>query len=96
MNATAPRQRAMAERFANEHCLESTARFMEIAEEAGLHPVTMAVAWSKQHDFVASTIVGATHEDQLNVIFDAAGLELEPLVLERINEVSREIRYPMG
>ena len=96
MNATAPRQRAMAERFANDRCLASTARFMAIAEEAGLHPVTMAIAWSKQHDFVASTIVGATHEDQLDVIFDAAGLELESSVLERIDEVSAEIRYPMG
>ncbi len=96
MNATEPRQRAMAERFANGRCLESTDRFMGIAAEAGLHPVTMAIAWSKQHDFVASTIVGATHEDQLDVIFDAAGLELESGVLERIDEVSREIRYPMG
>ena len=56
----------------------------------------MAIAWSKQHDFVASTIVGATGEDQLDVIFDAAGLELAPSVLERIDEVSAEIRYPMG
>ena len=86
----------MADRFANDRCLESTARFMAIAEEAGLHPVTMAIAWSKQHDFVAATIVGATHEDQLNVIFDAAGLELAASVLEHIDEVSGEIRYPMG
>ena len=96
MTSTAPRQRAMAERFANKRCLTSTARFMAIAEEAGLHPVTMAIAWSKQHDFVASTIVGATNEDQLNVIFDAAGLILEQEVLERIDEVSLEIPYPMG
>ena len=69
---------------------------MAIAEEAGVHPVTMAVAWSKQHDFVASTIVGATSVDQLEVIFDAAGLVLKREVLERIDEVSREIPYPMG
>lgn len=96
MDATAPRQRAMAERFANERCLTSTARFMAIAEEAGVHPVTMAVAWSKQHDFVASTIVGATSVNQLEVIFDAAGLVLKREVLERIDQVSREIPYPMG
>lgn len=86
----------MAERFANERCLASTARFIAIAEEAGLHPVTMAIAWSKQHDFVASTIAGATNEDQLGVIFDAAGLILEQEILDRIDEVSREIPYPMG
>ena len=96
MTSTAPRQRAMAERFANERCLASTARFIAIAEEAGLHPVTMAIAWSKQHDFVASTIAGATNENQLDVIFDAAGLILEREILDRIDEVSREIPYPMG
>ncbi len=96
MDASGPRQRAMVDRFANDQCLASTERFMKIAQEAGLHPVTMAIAWSKQHDFVASTIVGATHEDQLEVILAAAGLELSAEVLEQVDEVSREIRYPMG
>ena len=96
MDATGERQRAMADRFANERCLASTARFLEIARSAGLHPVTLAVAWSKQHEFVASTIVGATHEDQLDPILAAAGLELSKEVLEQIDEVSRAIRYPMG
>ncbi len=96
MESSGPRQRAMVDRFANERCLASSERFVAIAAEAGLHQVTMAIAWSKQHDFVASTIVGATHEDQLDAIFAAAGVELPPEVLERIDEVSREIRYPMG
>lgn len=96
MNSSGPRQRAMVDRFANAQCLASTARFLEIAEGAGLHPVTLAIAWSKQHKCVASTIVGATHEDQLDDILAAAGLELPTEVLEQIDEVSREIRYPMG
>ena len=96
LGAAGPRQKAMAERFVNEQTLASTKQFMEIAAEAGLHPVTMAIAWSKQHDYVASTIVGATHVDQLGVIVDAAGLELPSAVLGMIDGVSREIRYPMG
>ena len=59
----------MAGRFVNEKTLASTARFMTIAAKAGITPVTLATAWSKQHDFVASTIVGATHEEQLDDIF---------------------------
>ncbi|MEO1825421.1 MAG: aldo/keto reductase, partial [Roseibacillus sp.] len=54
------------------------------------------IAWSKQHDFVASTIAEAKNENQLDVIFDAAGLILEREILDRIDEVSREIPYPMG
>jgi aryl-alcohol dehydrogenase-like predicted oxidoreductase len=58
--------------------------------------VTLATAWSKQHDFVASTIVGVTREDQLDDIFAAADVVLSPEVLKAIDEVTRDILYPMG
>lgn len=91
-----PRQRAMAERFVNDRSLRSTQAFMDIAAGIGIHPVTLAVAWSKQHDFVASTIVGVSSEDQLDPIFAAAGLKLEKDTLDAIDKVSKEIPYPMG
>ncbi|MDQ8192579.1 aldo/keto reductase [Roseibacillus persicicus] len=91
-----PRQAAMAARFVNERSRESTRRFMAIGQEAGIEPVTLATAWSKQHDFVASTIIGASNADQLDPILAAAGLKLSPEVLSKIDEVSTEIRYPMG
>ena len=90
------RQAAMAMRFANDRALESTAEFMKIASEADMSPVTMATAWSKQHDFVASTIVGATRTDQLDDIFAAAEMTLSAEILKKIDAVSKEIRYPMG
>lgn len=90
------RQAEMGKRFVNDRTLAATERFMGIAAEAGLDPVTMAVAWSKQHDFVASTIVGVGAEDQLAPILAAADLELSQEVLRAIDKVSREIRYPMG
>jgi aryl-alcohol dehydrogenase-like predicted oxidoreductase len=90
------RQAAMGRRFVNERSLEATARFAGIAAEAGMSAVTMAVAWSKQHDFVASTIVGVSAEDQLDEILAAADLVLPPEVMKAIDKVSQEIRYPMG
>jgi aryl-alcohol dehydrogenase-like predicted oxidoreductase len=90
------RQATMARRFVNDRTIASTERFQAIAAEAGMSVVTLATAWSKQHDFVASTIVGATREDQLADIFAAADLELEPAVLEAIDAVTKEILYPMG
>jgi aryl-alcohol dehydrogenase-like predicted oxidoreductase len=90
------RQAVMAQRFVNERSLSSTQRFMDIAAEAGMSPVTLATAWSKQHDFVASTIVGVTHEDQLADIFAASEMVLGDDVLKAINAVSKEILYPMG
>ena len=90
------RQAVMAKRFVNEKSLLATERFGAIAQEAGMSLVTMATAWSMQHDFVASTIVGATHENQLAEIFAASDLILSDEVMKKINAVSKEILYPMG
>ena len=95
LTADGPRQRAMAERFVNDRSLKSTGAFLKIATELEIHPVTLAVAWSKQHDFVASTIVGVSTEDQLDPIFAAAGLKLDDGIRSRIDEISKEIPYPM-
>ncbi len=90
------RQAVMARRFINDKTIASTKRFQAIAAEAGMSVVTLATAWSKQHDFVASTIVGATREDQLDDIFAAADLTLGDDVLKAIDAVTKEILYPMG
>ncbi|QPC99677.1 aldo/keto reductase [Qipengyuania soli] len=90
------RQATMARRFVNEKSLASTARFAEIAQGLDISPVTLAVAWSKQHDFVASTIVGASRQDQVDEILAAADVALSEETLKAINAVSREIMYPMG
>jgi aryl-alcohol dehydrogenase-like predicted oxidoreductase len=90
------RQLAMAQRFVNDKTLASTARFAAIATDAGIAPITLATAWSKQHKFVASTIVGVTREDQLPDILAAADLVLSDDVMKAIDAVTREIMYPMG
>ena len=90
------RQAVMAQRFVNEKSLASTERFAAIAAEAGISIVTLATAWSKQHDFVASTIVGATHEDQVDDILAAGDLTLDAEVTKKIDAVTKEILYPMG
>lgn len=90
------RQAAMGRRFVNEKSLAATARYLDIAAEAGLHPVTMATAWSKQHDFVASTIVGVSADDQLDPILDAIDLELDADVMKALHQVGKDIPYPMG
>jgi aryl-alcohol dehydrogenase-like predicted oxidoreductase len=90
------RQAVMAQRFVNEKSLASTQRFAVIAAEAGMSVVTLATAWSKQPEFVASTIVGATHTDQVPEILAAADVTLDKEILAKIDAVTKEILYPMG
>ena len=90
------RQLVMAERFVNDKSIASTREFMGIAQEEGLSAVTLATAWSKQADFVASTIVGATHPDQLDDIIAAADVTISGPANKKIDSISRRHLYPMG
>jgi len=92
----AKRGTAMTRRFINERSLAATERFMQIAREADIPVVTLATAFTLSRDFVASTIIGATRVEQLDDSLAAAGRRLPAEVLARIDEVSREIPYPMG
>ncbi len=90
------RQAAQVKRFVGEKALASTDAYMKLAAEIGMDIVTLATAWSKQHDYVASTIVGVTHEDQLPQILAAADVELDADLMKKIYKISQEIMYPMG
>jgi aryl-alcohol dehydrogenase-like predicted oxidoreductase len=90
-----PRQKMMARRFVNERTLETTVRLQQVARDMGVSVTALAVAWSRQHDFVASTIVGATTVAQLDESLEAKDLVLSREVLERIDDIDREIPNPM-
>ena len=90
------RQRRMADRFVNPRTLETVRRCQEIARQAGLPVVTLAAAWSKQHDFVASTIVGASSPGQLEDSLRAASVILDEETLGRLDALDEEIPCPMG
>ena len=91
-----PRVQAMATRFVNEKTKQSTAQYMILAKELGISPVTLAVAWSKQFDFVASTIIGARLQSQLDESFAAMDLELSSQTMAKIAQIQKDIMYPMG
>jgi len=90
------RQQMMARRFVNEGTLASTARYMEIASEAGMSPVTLATAWSMNFDFVASTIIGARNAEQLDESLTALDVNLDQSILEQCDAVHQQYPYPMG
>lgn len=96
LNAPVERVRKMADRFLNENTLSSTARYMKIAKDLGISAATLAIAWSKQFDFVASTIVGANSVEQLEDSLRAMDLTLSKETLDSCDEVHQEILYPMG
>jgi len=96
MKSSNKRQALMAQRFLNDKTLASTQKYLRIASDFDIHPVTMAIAWSKQFDFVASTIIGARNVEQLDASLDSMDLELSKELLKALDKVHSEILYPMG
>jgi aryl-alcohol dehydrogenase-like predicted oxidoreductase len=90
-----PRQQRMAQRFVNDRTLETTARLQPVAHDLGISLAALALAWSRQHDFVASTIVGATSVEQLNESLAARDLILDRATLDRIDAIDADIPNPM-
>jgi aryl-alcohol dehydrogenase-like predicted oxidoreductase len=85
----------MARRFVNARSLETAARLQVIADELGISLAALALAWSRQHDFVASTIFGATTVAQLEENLRAADLILDAETLRRIDAIEDDIPNPM-
>jgi len=91
-----PRIQGQATRFVNKKSLLTTAKYIELAKELDISPVTLAVAYSKQFDFVASTIIGARTAEQLDDSFAAFDSKLSNETMEKIRQIQSEIMYPMG
>ncbi|QDT64407.1 aldo/keto reductase [Calycomorphotria hydatis] len=91
-----PRQLKMVERFVNEKSLATTRELQAVAAEAGVSLPVLALAWSKQHDFVASTILGVNTVAQLEELLPATDTVLDSVVMEKIDEITQRYPYPMG
>lgn len=89
------RQQRMARRFVNERSLATAERLGKIAADIGTTVTALSVAWSRQHNFVASTIIGATTVAQLQESLGAMDLILDAETLRLIDELEVEIPNPM-
>lgn len=90
------RVQLMANRFVNDKTLEATKKYIELSKEYGISPVTLAVAYSKHFDFVASTIIGARKLSQLDESFAAFDFKIDDELMQKIEEIQKDILYPMG
>lgn len=90
------RVQAMAYRFVNERTLEATKKYLELAKEYEVSPVTLAISYSKHFDFVASTIVGARKIEQLDDSLKAFDFKISNELLKKIEIIQKDILYPMG
>lgn len=76
----------MISRWMNDDVLAGVQKLQPIADEAGLTMGQLAVAWVLQNPNVAAAIIGASRPEQVTSNVQAAGVELKPDVLVRIDD----------
>src|ERR1700744_185571 len=72
----------------NENSTRITKEVVAIAEELGVSPGNVALAWTRQHGFSCIPIVGATKVEQLQDNLKTVDVTLDDEQLKRLDEVS--------
>jgi aryl-alcohol dehydrogenase-like predicted oxidoreductase len=85
--ATDPNGSRFISDLLNDDLLSRVQLLGPVAAQAGLTLAQLAVAWTLQNPGVSAAIVGATKPEQVHENARAAGVQLDPEVLSRIDEI---------
>ncbi len=77
----------MISRWLNDDVLNRVQQLQPIADEAGLSLAQLAVAWVLQNPNVSSAIIGASRPEQVRDNAQAVGVQLDPELKRRVDEV---------
>jgi aryl-alcohol dehydrogenase-like predicted oxidoreductase len=75
------------DRAGDQTLLERVQELRPVAEELGLSPAQLALAWVLREENVASAIIGATRPEQVEDNAAASDVELDEATLRRIDEI---------
>jgi aryl-alcohol dehydrogenase-like predicted oxidoreductase len=85
--ATSDTMGIFMDRARNQQLLERVQQLRPVADELGVSPAQLALAWVLREQNVASAIIGASRPKQVEDNAGASGVELDPATLERIDEI---------
>lgn len=77
-----------AQRYGGQFYQDVASGVAAIANELGIAPATLAVAWVLANEAVTCPIIGAGNPSQLTQSLDGADFKLPPDILQRIDEIS--------
>jgi len=80
------------DRYWHAEQFDTVAELVRIATQAGLDPVTMAVAFTLELPALTSTIVGASRPDQLAAVLAALDLRLDPDLITTLRATTHRWR----
>ena len=89
--AASPEMGGFIDRWLDDDVLEAVQALRPIADEVGVTLPQLALAWVLREPNVAAAIVGASRPEQVEANAAASGVELDPAVLQRIDEVLGQV-----
>lgn len=84
------------DRYNGAHLQKAIERYVAIAQDNGLTPTELALAFVNSRPFVATNIIGATSVEQLKEDIGSAEVVLSSDVLEQIEALYKEIPDPQA
>ncbi|WP_298155085.1 NADP(H)-dependent aldo-keto reductase [Flavobacterium sp.] len=81
-------------RYNSDEARKAAALYVKLAEEHGMIPSQLALAFVRAQPFVTSTIIGATSLEQLKENIEAHALNLSPAIFEEIDSIHRQFPNP--
>jgi aryl-alcohol dehydrogenase-like predicted oxidoreductase len=77
------------DRYGEDWVHETAAKFAAFCAQRGVHPMSMAVAWTGGHPAITAPIIGARNVDQLRASLDSVTVAMTPELRAEISALSR-------
>ena len=74
-------------RYTSPQCEEATAAYVKLAQDSGITPAELALAFVNSRDFITSNIIGATTVEQLKENIGSVDIELSDDIISAINKI---------
>lgn len=81
-------------RYSNAQSESATQKYVQLAQQHGLSPTQMALAYVNTRPFTGANIIGATNTIQLQENIESINLRLSDEVIARIEAIHQEIPNP--
>jgi aryl-alcohol dehydrogenase-like predicted oxidoreductase len=79
-------------RYWHEREFHTVSSVVAAANEAGMSPTTLAVAWVLANPVITAPIIGASRPDQLQATLAAVDAKLPPSIKQRLDDLTAEYR----
>ena len=76
------------EKYINERGFRIVEALKKVAQQLNLTPAQVSLAWLISQPTITAPIASATNLDQLNELIEAATIELNPSVIDQLNQAS--------